>query len=91
VFAKQGRIEYADVKKQHADHTPTINTRVYTIKNKLPDVIAKGRFMEADLTTQNAEITLPINTQVNIVTGNIKNIVKNKPWSALYGSAALGC
>ena len=29
--------------------------------------------------------------EVNIVTGNIKNIVKNKPWSALYGSAALGC
>jgi hypothetical protein len=62
-----------------------------TIKNKLPNVIAKGRFVEATVTTQNAETTLPINTQVNIVTGNIKNIVKNKPWSALYGSAALGC
>jgi hypothetical protein len=91
VFAKQGRFEYADVKKQHTDHTPTINTRMNTIENKLPDVIAKGRFVEADVTTQNAENTPPINTQVDIVMGNIKNIVKNKPWSALYGSAALGC
>jgi hypothetical protein len=62
-----------------------------TIKNKLPDVIAKGRFVEADVTTQTAETTPPINTQVNIVKGNIKNIVKNKPWSALYGSPTLGC
>ena len=88
----QGRFENADVKKQHADHTPTINTRVNITKKKLPDVIAKGRFMKADVTTQNAENTPPINTHVNIVTGNIKNSVKNKPWSALYGlSIALEC
>jgi hypothetical protein len=73
VFAKQGRFEKADVKKQHADNTPTINTHVNIAKNKLPDMIAKDRFMKADVTTQNAENTPPINTQVNIVTGNIKN------------------
>jgi hypothetical protein len=35
-------------------------------------------YNKADVTKQNAEYTLPVNTQGN----NIKNIVKNKPWSA---------
>jgi hypothetical protein len=63
---------------------------VNIIKNKIPDVFAKkGRFVEADGTTLNAEYEPPISTPVNIVTRNIKNTVKNKPSSALYGSAAL--
>jgi hypothetical protein len=41
VFAKKGRLEKADVTKQHAENTPTVNTRVNIIKNKLPDVFAK--------------------------------------------------
>ena len=41
------------------------------------------------MTPLNAENTLPINTTVDIVTRSIKNIVWNKPWSALYDSAAL--
>ena len=61
------------------------------VKNKFNEVFAKkGRFEEADVTTLITEYTLTINTLVNIVTGNIKNTVKNKPWSALYGSATLG-
>jgi hypothetical protein len=60
---------------------------VNTIKNKFPDVFAKkDRFVEADVTMLNVKNTQPINTLVNIVKRNIKN----KPWSALYGSAALG-
>ena len=45
----------------------------------------KGRFEKADETKQNAEYTPTVNTLVNIVTRNIKNTVKNKPCSALYG------
>jgi hypothetical protein len=74
VFAKKGRFKKADVKKQYADYTPTINTQVNIIKNKLPDMFAKkGRFVEADVTMLNAELKLPVNTPVNIVTRNIKN------------------
>jgi hypothetical protein len=92
VFTKKGRFEKTDVTKQNAEYTPTINTHVNIVNNKLPNLFAeKGRFEEADVTTLNAEHTPPINTLVKIVMGNIKNIVKNKPWSALYGSAALGC
>jgi hypothetical protein len=91
VFAKKGRSEKADVTKQNVEYTPTINTHVNIIKNKLPTVFAKkGRFEEADVATLNAEYTPTINTLVNIDTRNIKNTVKNKPWSALYGSAPLG-
>ena len=91
MLAKKGRFEKADMKKQYSDYTPTINTQVDTIKNKIPDVFAKkDKFVEVDMMTLNAENTLPINTTVDIVTRSIKNIVKNKPWSALYGSAALG-
>ena len=50
----------------------------------------KGRFKKFDVAKQNAKYTPTINTQVNIVTRNIKNIVKNKPWSALYGSVTRG-
>jgi hypothetical protein len=79
------------VKEQHADYTPTLNTHVNTIKNELPNVFAKkDRFVENNVTTQNAEYTPQINIPGNIVTRNTKNTVKNKPWSALYGSAALG-
>jgi hypothetical protein len=42
------------------------------------------------VTTQNAEYTPTINTLVSIVTRNIKNTVKNKPWSALYGRVTRG-
>jgi hypothetical protein len=92
VLANKGRFKKADVKKQYADYTLTINTQVNTIKNKLPDVFAKkGRFKKDDVKTLSAEYMPTINTPVNIVTRNPKNTVKNKPWSALYGSAALGC
>jgi hypothetical protein len=91
VLAKKGRFKKADAKKRYADYTQTINTQVNAIKNKIPDAFTKkDRFLEADVTTLNTENTPPINTPVNIVTRNIKNIVKNKPWSALCGSAALG-
>ena len=61
------------------------------VKNKFPNVFAKkGRYEKADVTTQNAEYTPTINTLVNIVMRNIKNIVKNKPWSALYGRVTRG-
>jgi hypothetical protein len=87
VFAKQGRFEKADVTKQNAEYTPTVNTLVNIIKNKFPDVFAKqGRFEKADVTKQNAEYTPTVNTLVN----NIKNTVKNKPWSALYGRVTRG-
>jgi hypothetical protein len=69
---------------------PTINAHVNIIKNKLPNKFAqKGRFEKIDVRTLNTEYTPTINTLVNIVTRNIKNTVKNKPWSALYGSATL--
>ena len=91
MFAKKGRFEKADATKQNAESTPTVNTRVNIIKNKLPDVFAKkGRFEKADMTTLIAEYTPTVNTLVNIVTRNIKNTVKNEPWSTLYGSATLG-
>jgi hypothetical protein len=87
VFVNEGRFEKADVTKQNAEYTPTINIRVSIIKNKLPNVFAKkGRFKKADTTTLNADYTPTVNTLGNIVTRN----VKNEPWSALYGSAALG-
>ena len=80
MIAKKGRFEKADVTKQNAEYTPTVNTCVNIIKNKLPDVFAKkGRFEKTDVTTLNAEYTPTVNTQVNIVTRNIKNTVKNKP------------
>jgi hypothetical protein len=92
VFTVKGRFEKTDVTKQNAEYTPTINTRVKIIKNKLPDVFAKkGRLKKANVTTLIAEYTPTVNTLVNIVTRNIKNTVKNKPWSALYGSGTLGC
>jgi hypothetical protein len=36
VFAKKGRFEKADVTKQNTEYTPTVNTHVNIIKNKLP-------------------------------------------------------
>jgi hypothetical protein len=36
-LANKGRFEKADMKKQCADYTPTINTQVNTIKNKFPN------------------------------------------------------
>jgi hypothetical protein len=61
------------------------------VKNKFTNVFAKkGRFEKADVTRQNAEYTLTANTLVNIVTRNIKNTVKNQPWSALYGRVTRG-
>ena len=61
------------------------------VKNKFTNVFAKkGRFEKADVTRQNAEYMLTANTVVNIVTRNIKNTVKNQPWSALYGSVTRG-
>jgi hypothetical protein len=87
VVTVKGRFEKDDVKKQYTDYTPTINTQVNIIKNKILDVFAKkGRFVETNVTTLNTESKPPINNPVNIITRN----VKNKPWSALYGSAALG-
>jgi hypothetical protein len=78
------------VTKQNSEYTPTVNTRV-NIKNKLPNVFAKkGRFKKADVTLLNAEYTLTVNTLVNIVTRNIKNTIKNEPWSSLYGSTTMG-
>ena len=78
------------VTKQNAEYTLTINTHVNIIKNKLPDMFAKkGRFKKDYVRTLNTEYTPTINTLVNIVTRNVKNTVKNKPWSALYGSATL--
>ena len=54
------------------------------VKNKLPYVFAKkGRFEKDDVKKLNAEYTPTINTLENIVTRDIKNTVKNKPWSAL--------
>ena len=68
VFAKKGRFEKADVPKQNAVYTPTVNTHVNIIKNKLPNVFAKkGRFEKADVTKQNAEYTPTVNTHVNII------------------------
>jgi hypothetical protein len=56
VFAKKGRFEKADVPKQNAVYTPTVNTHVNIIKNKLPNVFAKkGRFKNADVTTLKAD------------------------------------
>ena len=40
--------------------------------------------------TLNTEYTPTINALVDIVTRNIKNIVKNKPWSALNGRVTRG-
>jgi hypothetical protein len=49
VVTKKGRFEKADVTKQNAEYTPTVNTRMNIIKNKLLDVFAKkGMFEEAD-------------------------------------------
>jgi hypothetical protein len=91
VFAKKGRFEKADVTKQNAEYTPTVNTLVNIIKIKFPGVFAKkGRFKKADVTTQNAEYTPTVNTLVDIVKRNPKNTVKNKPWSALYGRITRG-
>jgi hypothetical protein len=91
VVAKKGGFEKADVTKQNAKYTPTVNTRVIIIKNKLPDFFAKkGRFEKADMTTLIAEHTPTVNTLENIVTRNTKNTVKNEPWSALYGRDTLG-
>jgi hypothetical protein len=74
VITTKGRFEKADVTRQNAEYTPTINTHMIIIKNKLLDVFAKkGKFEEADVTTLTAEYTLTINTLVNIVTRNIKN------------------
>ena len=88
VFTKKGRFEKADMTKQNVEYMPTVNTQVNIIKNNIPDVfVKKGRFVEADVTTLNAEYKPTVNTLVNIVTRN----VKNEPWSALYGSATLGC
>ena len=50
----------------------------------------KGKFEKTDVTTLTDEHMPTINTLENIVTRNIKNNVKNEPWSALYGSATLG-
>jgi hypothetical protein len=36
VVAVKGRFKKDDVKKQYADYTPTINTQVNIIKNKIP-------------------------------------------------------
>ena len=59
--------------------------------DNLHDVFAKkGRFEKFEVAKQNAKYTPTINTQVNIIKRNIKNIAKNKPWSALYGSATQG-
>ena len=59
--------------------------------DNLHNVFAKkGKFEEADVTMQNAEDMPTINTLVDIVTRNTKNTVKNKPWSALYGSVTRG-
>jgi hypothetical protein len=91
VFAKKGRFEKANLMKQTAEYTPTVNTQVNIIKNKFPDMFTKkGGFEKADVTTQNAEYTPTVNTLVNIVTRNIKNTVKNKPWSTLYGRVTRG-
>jgi hypothetical protein len=58
------------------------------VKTKFDEVVAKkGRFEKADVTTL---ITPTVNTLENIVTRNIKNTVKNEPWSTLYGRATLG-
>jgi hypothetical protein len=91
VVAKKGRFEKADVTTQIAAYTPTVKTRVIIIKNKLPDMFAKkGRFEKVDVNTLIAEYTPTVNTLVNIFMRNIKNTVKNEPWSALSGSATLG-
>jgi hypothetical protein len=91
VVAKKGRFEMADVTKQNAEYMPTVNTRVIIIKNKLPDVFARnGRFDKADVTMLIADYTPTVKTLENIGTRNIKNTVKNEPWSALYSSATLG-
>ena len=72
----EGRFEKDNVKEQYADYTLTINTQVNTNENEIHDAFTKkDRFEETDVTTLDA------------VTRN----VKNKPWSALYGSATLGC
>jgi hypothetical protein len=77
---------------QTAEHTPTINTRVIIIKKKPHNVFAKkGKFEKTNVTTLTDEHMPTINTLENIVTRNIKNNVKNEPWSTLYGSATLGC
>jgi hypothetical protein len=57
-------------------------------KNKFDEVFAEnGRFEKADVTSQNTEYTLTVNTLVDIMTRNIKNTVKNNPWSALYAES----
>jgi hypothetical protein len=87
VVTVKGRFEKDDVKEQYADYTPTINTKVNINKNKIPDMFAKkDRFEKTDVTTLDTESVLAINNPANIVTRK----VKNKPWSALYGSATLG-
>jgi hypothetical protein len=79
------------VTKQNAEYTPTVNTPLNIIKNKLPDVFAKkGKFEKASVTAQNAEYTPTVKPLVDIVTRNIKNTVKNKPWSALYDRGTRG-
>ena len=56
VFTVKGRFEKTDVTKQKAEYTPTVNTQVNIIKNKLLYVFAKkDRFEKADVTKQNAE------------------------------------
>jgi hypothetical protein len=81
VVAKKGRFKKADVTKQNAEYTPTVNTRVIILKSKLHQVFAKkGRFEKADVTTLIAEYTPTVNTLGNIVTRNIKNTVKNESW-----------
>jgi hypothetical protein len=79
------------VTTQTAEHTPPINTCMIIIKNKPYDVFAKkGKFEKTDVTTLIADHTPTINTLENTVMRNIKNTIKNEPWSALYSSATLG-
>ena len=52
--------------------------------------IAKDKFGKDKWKTLYTEYTPTINALVDIVTRNIKNIVKNKPWSALYGRVTRG-
>jgi hypothetical protein len=52
----------------------------------------QGKYNKADVTKQNAEYMLPVNTQGNNIEpeNNIKNIVKNKPWSAPHRQSHSG-
>jgi hypothetical protein len=60
VFLKKGRFKKVDVTKQTAEYTPTVNTHVNIIKNKLPDVFAKkSRFEKADVTLSTRQQSTP--------------------------------